>query len=213
MTELEFAVLDAVAEPYAAAPTLLIRLRITETTGVPVWAIALRCQVRIEPQRRQYSEAEKEGLHDLFGEGGRWGETVRPFPWVHVAAMVQGFTGDVELDLPVPCTYDFDVSAAKYLHALKDGSVPLVLLFSGTVFARDGSGFKIEQIPWHKEASYRLPVRVWRELMDLYFPNSGWIRVDRETLDSLQQFKSGRALPTWEQAFAALLAEAGQAAR
>lgn len=213
MTELEFAVIDAAPERYAAAPTLTLRLRITESTGTPIWAIALRCQVRIEPQRRQYADVEKDNLVDLFGESGRWGDTVRPFPWTHVTAMVSGFTSDIEFDLPVPCSYDFDVAAAKYLHALRGGEIPLVLLFSGTVFAKNGSGFTIEQIPWHKEATYRLPVRMWREVMDLYFPNSGWIRVDRDTIDALQRFKSSRALPTWEHAFAALLQHAEEAAR
>ena len=31
-----------------------------------------------------------------------------------------------EVDLPVTCTYDFEVAAAKYLHALDDGEIPLV---------------------------------------------------------------------------------------
>jgi hypothetical protein len=46
-------------------------------------------------------------------------------------------------------------------------------------------------------------------MMDLYFPNSGWIRVQRDTLDSLQRFRAYRGLPTWDQAFEVLLKEAG----
>lgn len=213
MTELDFAVLDAVPDRYAAAPTLALRLRITESTGAHLWAIALRCQIRIEPQRRQYTGAEMDGLVDLFGESGRWGDTVKPFSWLHTTVMVPGFSTDIELDLPVQCSYDFEVAGAKYLHALRDGDIPLLLLFSGTAFAREGTGFQVEQIPWHKEATYRLPVRVWRDLMDAYFPNSGWIRIERDTLDALQRYKSARAMPTWEQAFGALLAEAGETAR
>jgi Family of unknown function (DUF6084) len=46
--------------------------------------------------------------------------------------------------------------------------------------------------------------------MDLYFPNSGWLRVRRDTLDELQRFKASRALPTWDQAFEQLLKAAGE---
>lgn len=206
MSQLEFAVLDVVPEPYAATPNLLFRLRIGETTGERVHAIALRCQVRIEPQRRQYADGEQEGLDDLFGSRERWRDTLRPFLWAHASAMVPGFTDRVDIDLPVTCTYDFEVTAAKYLHALRDGDVPLVLLFSGTIFTRGATGFGVEQVPWHLEAPYRLPVRVWRALMDSYFPGGGWIRVNRDTLDALLRVKSDRALVSWEQTFETLLA-------
>ncbi len=206
MSELEFAVLDVVPEPYAATPNLLFRLRIRETTGEAVHAIALRCQIRIEPQRRQYSDGEQSGLDDLFGGRERWRDTLKPFLWTHASTMVRGFTDSIELDLPVTCTYDFDVTGARYLHALRDGDVPLVLLFSGTVFTRGTTGFGVEQVPWHLEASYRMPAAVWRQLMDSYFPGGGWVRIDRDTLDALIRFKSARALPTWEQTFEALLA-------
>lgn len=206
MSELEFAVLDVVPEPYAATPNLLFRLRVRENTGEAIHAIALRCQLRIEPQRRQYADGEQDGLDDLFGSRERWRETLKPFLWTHSSAMVRGFMDSIEFDLPVTCTYDFDVTAAKYLHALREGDVPLLLLFSGTVFTRGTTGFGVEQVPWHLEASYRMPVSVWRRLMDSYFPGGGWIRVDRDTLDALIRFKSARALPGWESTFEALLA-------
>jgi hypothetical protein len=128
-----------------------------------------------------------------------------------VSLMVPSFTGSTEIDLPVPCTYDFEVAASKYLHALGDGEVPLLLLFSGTVFTKGLSGFSVDQVPWHKEATYRLPVAVWREIMDRFFPGAGWIRVRRDTLDALQRFKAVRALPTWDDALEALFKEAGEA--
>ncbi|MFN2490882.1 MAG: DUF6084 family protein [Actinomycetota bacterium] len=210
MTELVFDCVDAQPERYGAVPTLLFKLRVSETSGEAIHAIALRCQIRIEPQRRRYSPAEEERLLDLFGETPRWGDTLKPLQFTSVGVMVPGFKGSTDIDLPVVCTYDFEVAAAKYFHSLEDGEIPLLLLFSGTVFAKAGSGFAIHQVPWHKEDSYRLPVRVWRELMDMYFPNSAWIRVRRETLDALQLFKSRRALPMWDDAFEALLEEAGE---
>ena len=120
MTELTFAVVDIQPEPYVAAPQLTARLRLTESTGATIHAIALRCQVRILPQRRGYTDEEERGLLDLFGERGRWPTTLRSFLWLQCSTMVQGFTDSTEADLPLPCTFDFDVAASKYLHALRD---------------------------------------------------------------------------------------------
>jgi hypothetical protein len=206
VTDLAFTVLDAVPEPYGAAPALLFRVRAVESTEAVVHAIALRAQVHIEPQRRRYEEGERPGLTDLFGTPDRWSSTLKPFLWTHVSAMVRGFSGDIEFDLPMPCTYDFEVAASKYLHSLRDGEVPLVLRFSGTVFTRGGPhGFAVEQVPWHLEAAYRLPVRVWRDLMDSYFPGGGWIRLHRDTLDALLHYRSARGFTSWEETLAALL--------
>jgi len=51
---------------------------------------------------------------------------------------------------------------------------------------------------------------VWRELADIHFPNSAWLRCSRQTLDELSAFKAKRALPTWDATLAALLAAAGE---
>lgn len=213
MTELAFTVLDAVPQPYGAAPTLLFRTRVTEATGAVVHAVALRAQVHIEPQRRRYAPAEAAGVADLFGPTARWSGTLRPFLWTHVSTVLQGFTGQADFDLPMPCTYDFEVAATKYLHALRDGEVPLVLRFAGTVFTRGVTGFGVEQVPWHLEAAYRLPVRVWHELMDAYFPGAAWIRLDRDTLDALAAYRTARGLPSWERTLGELLAGAERVAR
>jgi Family of unknown function (DUF6084) len=208
MTDLGFTVLGARAEPYAAAPTLVFRLRLTESTGERIHAIALRCQIQIEPRQRHYTGSEEERLLELFGEPRRWGETLKTVLWTHASIMVPGFTGSLEIDLPVACTYDFEVTAAKYFHALDGGEIPLLLLFNGTVFTRGQTGFSVEPVPWEKEAAYRLPVRVWRELMDQYFPGGAWIRLRRESFDALHLFKARRALPTWDDAVESLLREA-----
>ena len=210
MTALAFEVLDARPEPHAAVPTIMLRMRISETTGAPVHAVALRCQIRIEPQRRHYTPDEESRLYELFGETPRWGDSLHPFLWTHIATTVTGFTGAIDIDLPIACSYDFEVAAAKYLHSLDDGEIPLVLLFAGTVFTKGQSGFAAEPVAWDLEAPFRLPVSVWRGAMDLYFPNRGWMRVSRDTLDALQRFKSARALPTWDHAFEQLLKQAGE---
>ncbi|HEY7213751.1 MAG TPA: DUF6084 family protein [Thermoanaerobaculia bacterium] len=205
MSDLSFAVLGARAVPYAAVPTLVFRLRIAEATGERIHTIALRCQIQIEPRRRHYSADEEERLLELFGEPQRWGQTLKTILWTHASLMVPGFTGSTEVDLPVTCTYDFEVTAAKYFHGLDDGEIPLLLLFSGTVFTRGQSGFSVEPVPWEKEASFRLPVRVWRELMDHYFPGGAWIRLRRDSLDALHRFRGRRALPSWDDALEVLL--------
>ena len=211
MTSLTFTALDIVAEPYAAAPQLTARLRIEESTGAIVHAIALRCQVRIEPQRRPYSQADEAELLGLFGDRIRWRETLRPFPWMHCAAMVQGFTGTAEVDLPMPCTYDFEVTGSKYLHAVRDGFIPLVLLFSGTIFTRGTSGFSVEQVPWDCEASFQLPVSVWQQVIEAHFPGTGWLRLDRDVLRALARYQAAHGLTSWDATIESLLAVAASA--
>jgi hypothetical protein len=209
MAELTFGCTGASATRYAATPTLSFELTITERTGARVHAIALRCQLRIEPHRRRYSAAEAQRLHDLFGDTSRWAETVKPIQLAMVSTMVPTFTGVTETELQVPCTYDLEVASARYLAALDDGTIPLLLLFSGTVFlAQDDGSFSVELVPWSSEASYRMPAAVWREAVDLHFPGSAWLRCSRETLDALSAFKAARALPTWDATLSALLAGA-----
>lgn len=206
MSGYTFTVVNVFAEPYAAAPQLTARLRIEEATGQRIHAMALRAQVRIEPQRRRYDEVEQNGLRGLFGERDRWVDTLRPFLWMQCNTTVQGFTGVTEVDLVLPCTYDFDVVGARYLHALDAGTVPLTLLFSGTVFIRGENGFSVQQVPWACEAHYNLPVSVWREMIESYFPNTGWIRLDHDVLSSLADYRARHGLMTWEETVQSLLA-------
>ncbi|MFC4586251.1 DUF6084 family protein [Sphaerisporangium corydalis] len=208
MGDIRFECRDVRVDPYAASPTLLFRLSITEPDGDAVHAIALRCQIRIEPQARTYAPGEAELLADLFGTPARWGDTVKPLQFANVSLLVPRFTGATDIDLPVPCSYDLDVAAGKYFASLDEGEVPMLLLFSGTVFAKDGEGFTVRQVPWHCEARHAMPVSVWREMIDRYFPGSGWLRLHRDTLRALQRFKSERSLATWDEVVEVLLKEA-----
>ena len=208
MAELTFDCIGARVDRYAVVPSLSLILRISETTGQQVEAIALRCQIRIEPARRRYSAVEAERLNDLFGDTERWADTLKPMQFSTVATMVPGFSGAIEIDLPVPFTYDLEVGSARYFDSLEAGEIPLLLLFSGTVFIVTDGRMQVQQVPWSKEAAYRLPVSVWREAIDAHFPNSAWIKMSRQTLEDLQRFKSAQALPTWDMTLAALLARA-----
>jgi hypothetical protein len=208
MTDLSFAVIDVAPEPYAVSPILTVRLRIDDSSGEPIHAIALRAQVRIEPQLRRHSQAEAEALADMFGPRERWTDTLRSFLWMQASTLVQGFTGSTEVDLPLSCTYDFEVTASKYLHALRDGAVPIVLLFTGTVFTKGTAGFGVEQIPWDKEVRYEMPVQVWRDLIAQNFPATGWLRLDHDVLGTLAAYKASHGLTTSEAAVTDLLARA-----
>jgi hypothetical protein len=209
MAELAFDCVGAHSDKYAVAPSMSLTLRIAETSGQKVEAIALRCQIRIEPTRRRYSDAEAERLNDLFGDTQRWADTLKPLQFTNVSVMVPGFAGSTEVDLPVMLSYDLEIGSTRYFAGLDGGEIPLLLLFSGTVFSNVDGRLQAQQVPWSKEAAYRLPVSLWREAIDVHFPDSAWIRMSLPTLDELQRFKSREALPTWDATITALLSRAG----
>jgi hypothetical protein len=211
VSDLSFAVVGARPEPYAASPQLALRVRVAEASGAQVHAIVLRAQVRIEPQARRYDGAEPGRLVELFGGPERYGDTLRPLLWTHVSQTVLAFQGRTEFDLVIPCSYDFEIAAHKYLSALAQGEIPLDVLFSGTVFVRGERGVEAELVPWNCEARYRLPVAAYRATMDAHFPDSAWIRIDRATFDELYRFKTAGGFATWERALAALCEQAGSA--
>jgi hypothetical protein len=207
MTNLSFQVEGAEPERFAAVPLLRFKLRVSQAPpAVPIHTIALRCQIRIEPTRRRYEAAEGDKMLDLFGAPDRWAQTMRAMLWTHADVVVPAFTDTTEAALSVPCTFDFNVAATKYFHALQGGEVPLTLLFSGTVFheAEDGS-LQVAQVPWDKETVYRLPVRAWKEMMEFYYPNTAWLCLRRDVFDRLYQYKSRQSIPTWEQALESIL--------
>jgi hypothetical protein len=206
MPDLDFGVEDAEVLEFAAVPTLLFKLRIENLEEEPIRSVALNTQIRIAATQRHYDAAEQERLLELFGEPSRWKDTLRSLLWAHTVLQVTRFSGSTVADMPVPCTYDLEVVAAKYFYALEDGEVPLEFLFSGTVFyAGEGGRLQVERISWEKEAEFRLPIRLWKEMMDHYFPNSAWIRLHRDAFDQLYGYKIRKGLPTWEAAVEALL--------
>ena len=208
MADLTFDCIAARADRYAVMPSIALTLRISETSGQRIDAIALRCQIRIEPSRRRYSPGEEERLKDLFGETTQWADTLKPMQFTNISTMVTGFTGSTEIQLPVTFSFDLEVGSGRYFASLEAGEIPLLLLFSGTIFSVVDGKLQVQQVPWSKEATYRLPVSVWQEAVDVHFPNSGWITMSRHTLEELQRFKTRRALPTWDATVSALLAEA-----
>ena len=210
MPNLSFTVDSAAVVPFAAVPMLAFQLQIKNSIpDEAIHTVALRCQIQIETTRRRYTPTEQEGMLDLFGQPDRWSQTLRSMLWTHVQLVVPGFTGDsTVVDLQVPCTFDFNVASTKYFDALSEGDIPLLMLFSGTVFyAPPDSPLQVAPISWEQEARYKLPVKLWREMMDTYYPNSVWINFHKDVFERLYRYKMQHGIPTWEQALERVLAE------
>lgn len=210
MPDLTFRVENAEAVPFAMSPAIDFHLRIENAPAQEyIHTVALRCQIQLEVTRRRYTPEEQKHLLDLFGEPGRWSQTLRSMLWTNTSLVVSSFQGGTLAKMQVPCTFDFNVAATKYFHGLEDGEVPLFLMFSGTVFYADESGaMQVAPISWDKETRFRLPVRVWKEMMNLYYPNTAWLNVRRDVFDRLQQYKMSHAFPGWEQTLERLLDQA-----
>jgi hypothetical protein len=199
--DLSFEVESVSAIPFAAAPTLGFRLRVANNGGESIQTIILRCQIQIEPARRQYTRQDQERLLDLFGEIGRWGQTVRTMLWTHASVVVPPFRGSVVCELPVACTFDFNIAATKYFYGLEGGTVPICLQFSGTVFYVNGDGaLQAAPISWNQEARFEFPIKVWKEMIDLYYPDTAWLCLRRDVFDRLYRYKVQNMIPTWEEA-------------
>jgi Family of unknown function (DUF6084) len=211
MPELNFQIEGAEAVPYAASPQLNLKIRITDADPqCEIHNVLLQCQIQIEPARRRYVPAEQEKMRDLFGAPSRWSQTLRPLLWSNSSIVVPSFKGDILANVPVPCTFDFNVAATKYFHGLQDGEAPICILFSGTVFyATDQGLVHVAKISWDREVNYRLPVSVWKEMMDMYYPNAAWLCLQRDVFDQIYRYKVDRGIPTWEKAIEGLLEGAG----
>ena len=208
--DLDFSCEATVADRYAASPTVLLRMRAVEHTGVRVHALALRCQVRIEPLRRHYSDAEGAKVVDLFGSRERWGQTMQPLQLGFLSQVLPGFEDECRFDLALPLSFDVDVAAHKYLAGLEDGEVPLLLLFSGQVFTGETGSIAVQPVPWHKEAAVRLPVAVWREAMSAHFPDQAWLRLSTSVYDRLVVYRGRHGIVSWDEVVHRLLKGAGE---
>jgi Family of unknown function (DUF6084) len=207
MPDLDFEVESADVLPYAAVPTILFKVGVQNAVeGEEIDSVSLRTQIRIAATQRRYEPNEQAKLRELFGEPHQWKDTLRSLLWTNTNTIVTRFSGGRVFEMPVTCTYDFDVVGTKYFAALDEGEIPLEFLFSGSVFyRRDGGALQVALISWEKEATFRLPVRLWREMMDNYFPNSAWLRLHKDIFDRLYDYRSRNALLTWDRTLESLL--------
>jgi hypothetical protein len=207
--ELEFAVLGARPVKYAAAPMLALDLQVSEVTGRPVYMIGLRIQLMIEPARRAYDDATRGRLVELFGAPERWAVTTRSLVWAALDVVVPAFTGSTTVTVPIACHYDLELAAAKYLHSLPDGQAPLALHFNGVIYyPADDGGLQMVLVPWSQSIDFRMPVSVWRETIEHYYPGTAWVALQARTLEALQRQKLDRGLATLDACIIELL-EAG----
>jgi Family of unknown function (DUF6084) len=206
--ELAFTVTGAERLEHAAVPTLELLLRVEEHDGRAIRSILLDVQIQIAARRRAYGPAEQERLFELFGPPAGWGGALRTVPWLRTTLVVPPFTGAAEVRVPLPCSYDLEVAAARYFDSLHGGEVPLELLFSGSVFYAGANGMlQTTRLPWTQEAEFRLPVALWKETMERYFRGTAWVRLGKPAFDRLAAYKARRALGSWDEALDELLGE------
>jgi hypothetical protein len=192
-------------------PLLIFKMRIVNEEEEQIQNVNLKCQIMLTVNQRRYNADEKAKMKDIFGEPERWGKTMHAFLWTNVNTVVPRFTGSTIVDLPIPCSYDFEVVSTKYFNALEGGEIPLNFLFSGTMFYEgEGGNLQIGQISWSKEANYRLPVALWKDAIASAFPNTAWIRLQKDVFDQLYQYKITHGLITWEDVLTRLLRASGE---
>lgn len=214
MPDLSFQITGVEPAVHGVTPLLHFALEVTNTPpDEPVQSVMLQAQIQIHSNRRSYNGDEQERLADLFGEPERWGQTLRTRLWTHANVIVPGFTRRATVALPVPCTFDLNVAATKYFYALGEGDVPLLFLFSGTVFyaAPDGR-VQAAPISWNAEAEYRMPVDVWKGMMEHHYPDSAWLYLQRDVFERLYAYKRRHGLTSWEDALVRLLPETEEVA-
>jgi hypothetical protein len=200
---LAFTVEGAEAKIESATPAIDFRLAI-DAGGAAVRSLVLDVQVRLAVSARPYGAATRARLSEVLGELGGRGMVGSLF-WARVVVTVPPFEGTARIEVPVPCTYDTEVAVAKYFQAVADGTVPVEMLFSGSVFWSEDGALRTARIPWDREARYELPVAVWRRVMDLHFPGASWIRLDPHTFDRLATWKAERSIPTWDRVIGELI--------
>jgi hypothetical protein len=215
MPDLKFSIIAAAPVQYAAVPMIGFRLSVVNSDPQEtIYTIALRCQIQLDVTRRLYTAAEQANLKDLFGSPDRWGQTLKSMLWTHASVVVPQFTGSTEVQIQVPCTFDFNVGATKYFHGLAAGDLPLNFLFSGTSFYRDAAGaVQVAPISWDQESKFRLPVATWRDVMDMYYPNTAWVCLRRDVFEKLYKLKVDNGITSWEELLEELLDAQNEAVR
>jgi hypothetical protein len=210
MPDLQFEIISAEVKPYAAVPTLAFYLQIKNgVENEQVYAVALKCQLMIEAVKRRYNEDDKNRLYELFGDHTRWDETLRTIFWQIINVPVPSFMNKTVIEINVPCSEELRIAAGKYFYAVREGSVPLNFLFSGTLFYQSKNDeLQISLIPWEKEARYQMPTVLWQTLMDSHFPGSRWLQIHKDVYEKLVEYKSMTKYATIEDCLENILQEA-----
>jgi Family of unknown function (DUF6084) len=155
MRDLSFKIEAAAFVPLVVAPTLILKLRITNAdAGVLIHSTAICCQMRFEATR-PHCKAEEQGLRNSL--------------WAYAWVEVPSFRDSTLVDLPIPCTSDFAAIAAKHFDGHSAEKIPPPLRFSGTALYADAEDIvRRAQILWEHDREFKLPVRIWRDMIDAY---------------------------------------------
>ena len=160
----------------------------------------LSVQIQIEPAKRRYDAVDGEA-HGALRDPHRWTVTAQRMLWTIEACCPVLHGVDSEAEIPVLCNYDVELAATKYFHSVTDGEIPLAFHFNGSVYYSGDEGrLQVVQVPWDTVADFTMPIAIWREMIDSYYPYRGWVPVHRDTLDALQRLKARRGAPTLDAA-------------
>lgn len=151
-----------------------IALRVRIVVAPPethVYSLSLHYGVQIDAMRRHYAADEQQRLISLFGPVGCWYGTLHSLPWLTGTAQVPAFIGESLIELLLPCRGEVSFAVKRYLEALSFGEALLVASFSGAGFvASDSLPMQMSRIPWDRQATFRLPLRVWHEATERNAP-------------------------------------------
>ena len=209
MSDLDFEVLGAEPDRYAADPVLVFKLRVKENEGEVIQSVSLRCQIMIEPQRRRYTRDEEYRLLAMFGETPRWGSTVKPFLWTHATTILPGFTGTIDVNLPVSAPTTSRSPRPSTCTRWRAATCRSTCCSPAWCSPRPRTASRPSPSPGTRRPASRFPGSTWRTMMDVFFPGTGWLRIPRSTLDRLERFKTVRGLHSWDHILETLLTGGG----
>lgn len=206
MPDLDFTIVGSEAASDGITPLIQFDIEVANRSDEHIQSIILQTKIRIETVRRSYEEHEKDRLVELFGRPEMWGRSLQSMLWTDVGLTIPGFESRTRAKLPVPVTFDLHIATAKYFYALQDGDIPLLFLFTGSIFYTTPSGsLLMQRISWDLEASYRMPVQQWKALMETHYPEKAWLYLERGVFDELYAFKQRSGLASWEAVVGKLL--------
>jgi hypothetical protein len=205
---LSFRIAGAEPVPFSVAPQLTVSLAIhAEPESVPVHSILLGVQAQIQAQSRGYSQGEAASLKPLFGEGAVFQRALRSLHWCQTTVLVPSFRGSTRAGVALPCPLEFSAAVGTWFAALEEGSVPLQLLFRGTVFYEGPEGLTTAPVPWSAEANHPLPRETWNAAVKEHWPGCSLLALPRQSLERLAAFGATRGIATVEGALEKLLSE------
>jgi alpha-ketoglutarate-dependent taurine dioxygenase len=206
MPELRFAVQGVEAVTGTATPAVGVRLSVRCATGEPIVGVLLRCQARLFPARRRHTPSEQERLGEVFGGASAWSTTMRHLLWTETTHVLSPFEGETSALLHLPATYDLGASTSRYFDSLNEGEVAAALLFSGTIYYRAPErDFAVSPLPTTAEATFSIPVSVWRRAVVEPAGGAAAVLVAPATLDRLDRARIRRGLSTLDEAVRELL--------